>query len=122
MIHHFLVESGLNPHEVAVALKDWEILPVMDGETQVGEVMLKASEIHIAFSRVWRGKGLFKKREKVREFFQKLLDERKFLVTRSFDGDYTEPFIRRLGFVKTHSQGNINFWWLDQAPFQRNQT
>jgi len=117
MIHHYLIhECGMNPAEVAVALKGWEIRPIMDEDVLVGEVMLNGSEIHVAFSRAYRGKGLFKKRNKVAAFFGKLLDEKKFLVTKSFKGDSTESFISRLGFVKTKSDQQFNYWWLDRLP------
>lgn len=97
-------------------MKGWDIRPIMDEEVKVGEVMLKGSEIHVASSRTFRGKGLFKKREKVQAFFKALLDEKKFLTTRSLKGDSTEPFIRRLGFMKVKSDNQFNYWWLDRLP------
>lgn len=117
MIHHYLInECGLNPAEVALYLKGWDIRPIMDDDVKVGEVMLRGSEIHVAFSQTFRGKGLFKKRNKVAAFFGKLLEDKKFLTTRSMKGDSTEPFIRRLGFVKVKSDARFNYWWLDRLP------
>ena len=120
MIHHYLInDCGLNPVEVAEALKGWEIIPCKDGDEVVGEVMLRGSEIHVAFSRNYRGKGIFKRRDKVRAFFQSLLDQRKFLTTKSRPGDSTEPFIKKLGFVKVRTDKQFNYWWLDKAPFAK---
>ena len=117
MIHHYLInECGMNPAEVAVHLKGWEIRPIMDDDIIVGEIMLHGSEIHVAFSKTFRSRGLFKKRNKVAAFFGRLLDEKKFLTTKSLKGDSTEPFIKRLGFVKTKSDARFNYWWLDRLP------
>jgi hypothetical protein len=120
VIHHYLInECGASPAEVALYLKDCDILPIMDGDVKVGEVMMSGSEIHVAFSRTYRGNGLFKKRAKVREFFDRLLEQHKFLTTRSRKGDDTERFIRGLGFVVTNSDEHFNYWWLDRPPFER---
>ena len=109
----------MSPAEVAMHLKGWDIVPCMDGDEKVGEVMISGSEMHVAFGPAYRGRGLFKKRDKVRDFFQRLLDARGFLTTRSRIGDRTEAFIKRLGFVLCNTDGQFNYWWLDKAPFER---
>lgn len=95
----------------------WETRPIYVGGIYYGDVLLQGSEIHVAINPKHRLRGW--SRRVVRAFFAPLLEEKKFLTTRSEVGDNTEDFIRRLGFIQTNEDANYRYWWLDSLPFER---
>lgn len=95
----------------------WETRPIECDGVHYGDVMLQGSEIHFAVFPEYRRRGW--SRRVARTVLGKLLEERKFLTTRSEPGDATESIIRRLGFVQTNEDANYRYWWLDTLPFER---
>lgn len=95
----------------------WETRPIRVGGTYYGDVMLQGNEIHVAIDPKHRRRSW--SRRVVRAFFLPLLEEKKFLTTRSVPNDSTEPFIRRLGFVQTNEDANFRYWWCDSLPFEK---
>ncbi len=98
----------------------WETRAIRVGGIYYGDIMLQGNEIHVAIAPEHRRRSW--SRRIARAFFAPLLEEKKFLTTRSHVGDETEPFIRRLGFVKTNEDATFRYWWLDQLPFEKRKT
>jgi hypothetical protein len=96
----------------------WTTRPIVVDGVRYGDVMMQGNEIHVAVDPEHRRRDW--SRRIARTFFTELLDEFKFLVTRSIPGDDTEPFIRRLGFVQTNEDSQFRYWWLNTPPFERN--
>lgn len=95
----------------------WETRPIVVDGVYYGDVMLQDNEIHVAISPEHRRRSW--SRRVARAFFVPLLEEKKFLTTRSVRGDCTEPFIKRLGFVQTYEDETFRYWWLDELPFKK---
>jgi len=119
MIHHYLIhECGMNPAEVALYLKGWEIRPFPSADKQMGEVAIRNNEIHISLS-VTHRKRCFT-RHMLRDFLAPLLHEKKFLVTRVYRGDERRlDFAKRMGFVAVRNDEKHTFLWMDTMPFER---
>lgn len=118
MIRPFLIlEAGLRPDQVAERLQGWEILPIeVDGVT-VGEIMAQGNEVHVALSS--RCRRNYRAGMALLRMARKLLEQRKFLVTRLYKDDPNEAWARKLGFVKTHEDGAFNFYWMDAVAIER---
>ena len=95
----------------------WETLPIVFDGIHYGDVMLQGNEIHMAVVPQHRCRGWSRRR--ARQFLGGLIKEKVFLTTRSMVGDSTEPFLQRLGFVKTNEDATFRYWWMDDLPFPK---
>lgn len=112
-----ILEHLINDHKATLAqakaaLVGWDIRPVLNGEYQVGEVMLKENEIHVAIYpqyqlKLGRGKLL-------NETLDALLKEKGFLVTKLIKNDRYRKQIERMGFAFTHGDEKYDYFWMNE--------
>ncbi|MBL8506264.1 MAG: hypothetical protein JNJ51_07900 [Methylobacillus glycogenes] len=107
-----VLEQGYTLEQVKLGLKDWDIQPIHVGGRQVGEIMLRNNELHVA---IVKGERLrLGKCRLISDTLTKLLAEKGFLVTRLFKGDKHRRLIEGLGFVHTHSDEDTDYFWMNE--------
>ena len=83
--------------EFAEAVKDWEVLPVVQRGKMFGGVMVKGNEIHVGFAE----KPTASIRKNIREILTPLFEKHGFLVTSvHISNENGLNFCKRLGFVE----------------------
>jgi hypothetical protein len=84
--------------EFSEALKDWEIIPIVQRGKLFGGVMVKGNEIHVGFAE----KPAASIRKNIKEVLKPLLEKHGFVVTTvAKDNINGLNFCKRLGFVET---------------------
>lgn len=111
-IYESLIEQGFTREQARLALIGWEIVPIMQGDKQVGEIMLRNNEAHFAISREHRMKT--GRLDLISKTLDKLLETRPFIVTKLFLGDRNKKLIERIGFRRTHMDDKFEYYWLDE--------
>ena len=99
-------------------LHDWDVLPgYIDGQL-VASMIHSGTEVHFAIAKEARGKVI--NRTRMREFLRPLFEEKGFLTTRLLHRHKgPQRFIERIGFKKTWSDENFNYFMLTELPFER---
>lgn len=111
-IYESLIEQGFTVEQAKLALVGWEILPMMQGEQQVGEIMMRNNEAHFALLKSFRNK--LGRLNFISQNLSRLLETRPFICTRLFLGDKHRKLIERIGFRWTHSDEQYDYFWLDE--------
>lgn len=105
-------EQGYTLEQVKLGLKDWEIKAIHVGGRQVGEIMLRNNELHVAIVKGERLK--LGKCKLIADTLNELIAEKGFLVTRLFKGDKHRRLIEGLGFEYTHSDDEADYFWMNE--------
>jgi hypothetical protein len=112
IIEHLIKDHGFTLEEAKFSLIGWEIRPMMRDETQVGEIMIQNNEMHFALDKS------FRKRMGRGKYFNRLLDEllkeKGFIVTKLWVNDKMTKLIELMGFKKIRTDGEFNYFWLDE--------
>lgn len=111
ILDYFVNEQGLTMEQAKIALKEWEIRPLEYSGKKVGELMIKNNEVHFAMckdARLVLGRGHL-----LKDTLNKLLEEKKFLVTRLFKHDKMKKAVLFMGFSKTHSDETYDYFWIN---------
>jgi hypothetical protein len=114
ILDHLIKDHGATMEEAKIALLGWELRPIENDGVQVGEIMLKENEVHMAMDKLERNRS--GRRALLYGYINALLKERGFLVTRLFRNDKYKTKIERLGFKQTHSDGQYDYFWLNAEP------
>jgi hypothetical protein len=113
ILQHLVKDHGFTMDEAKFSLIGWEIRPLMQGDTQVGELMIQNNEVHIALHESFRkriGRVQF-----MRKQISSLLAEKGFVVTKLFANDTKmKPLLELMGFRKTNTDGEFDYFWLDE--------
>jgi hypothetical protein len=109
---HLVKDRGATLEQAKIALQGWEIKPIIWRGQQVGELMLRQNEVHIALRPDARLK--LGRRTLMKEQLDQLLETRDFLVTKLFKGDRYKRLIEFMGFRKIDEKGNVEHFWLDK--------
>jgi len=84
--------------EFSEALKDWEIIPLMQNDKLIGGAMVKGNELHVGYAE----KPTASIRKNIKEVMKPLLEKHGFVVTMvTKDNINGLNFCKRLGFVET---------------------
>ena len=118
IIEDIMEELQMSRYDVLQLLHDFEAVPgYVDGQL-VATLLKKGTEVHFAIDKKYRGKTI--NRRRLREFLRPALEERGYLTTRLLlDRKGQQRFIERLGFKKTWSDGQCNYFILTELPFER---
>lgn len=110
--------TSVSKPQLLKELADWEVVPAeVDGQ-HVATAILKGPEIHFALVPGWRPQVCY--RGAIKAFLGPLLERYGFLTTRVLFGRTAQKaFIRRLGFEKTWSDENFEYYMLGSVPFER---
>lgn len=96
-LEHLVEDEGLTFEQALEALTGWEFLPYIDvRHGHIATLIKRNKEVHFAFYRKFRGRGLVN-RKRLAEFLQPILDKEVFLVTKIAPGEDAR-FIAHLGF------------------------
>lgn len=108
------------PDTAAGLLQDWEAVEIRSDEGEVvGLGAINGTELHVALAPESRGTG-FITRRRCRQWIAPLLERRGFLTTRAVEPSVgTERFLRRLGFERTRSNGEVSHYMLTDLPFEK---
>lgn len=105
-------EQGYTKEQVRVGLAGWELRPIFVAGRQVGEIMLRNNEVHVA---LLKGERLrLGKCRLIEETLKGLIADRGFLVTRLFKGDKHRRLIEGIGFQYTHSDDETDYFWMNE--------
>ena len=111
IINHLMLDHGATMEQAKLAIKDWELRPIECDGINIGEIMLKENEVHMALDSAERNKG--GRKGLLYGYIQALLKEKGFLVTRLFKNDKYKRKIERLGFALTHSDAQYDYFWMN---------
>jgi hypothetical protein len=90
---------------------DWEEVRGFVGDERVATAYLRGSEVHFIVDVAWRCKAIQK--DRLITFLKDLLDQAGYLTTRVQRDRYAQArFVRRLGFTKTWSDDNFDYFFL----------
>jgi hypothetical protein len=120
LVHEWLAESTrCSVADCEALFSDWRVVYKEEGGAPAAAALLHGTEAHFIVAPEWRGKLI--RRDNARAFLEKLLQETGgLLTTRVLHGNQAPAyFIRRLGFIKTWSDGTFDFYVLGKLPFQR---
>jgi hypothetical protein len=112
ILDHLIKDHGFTLEEAKFSLIGWEIRPMMNGDSQVGEIMIQNNEMHFALvesfrKRMGRGK-LFKR------LLNELATEKGFIVTKLYSNDSKmRPLLELMGFKKTNTDQEYDYFWYD---------
>lgn len=120
IIEDVMDDLGISRYDALQILHNWDVIPgYVDGEL-VASIIHCGTEVHFAISKSARGKTISRRR--TREFLKPLFDEKGFLTTRLLHRHKgPQRFIERIGFVKTWSDDEYNYFMLTELPFERKQ-
>jgi GNAT superfamily N-acetyltransferase len=97
------------------SMQGWRLVPYEKDGAVRAIAALQGYEIHFAIAPEWRHKVIA--RHRARAFIGALLDELGFLTTRAAPDEKADRFLTRLGFVKTMSTPETNYYFLCAAPW-----
>ena len=112
ILEHLTKEQGFTLAEAKEALRQWQIIPIEQGDKQVGEIMIQQNEVHFALEKGSRLK--LGRRKLMKDALDNLLASRDFLVTKLYKGDKFKSLIEFMGFRKTHEAAGVEYFWLDK--------
>lgn len=120
IVEAIMEELQISRYEVMQIVHDWDVTPgYVDGEL-VAAIIHMGTEVHFAIAKNARGRTI--NRRRTREFLKPLFDQKGFLTTRLLhDRDGQRHFIERIGFKKTWSDKDFNYFMLTELPFERKQ-
>ena len=100
--------------EFAEAVKDWEIVPVVQRGKLFGGVMVKGNEIHVGFAE----KPTASIRKNIREILTPLFEKHGFLVTSVHISNQNGlNFCKRLGFVEIAEESDKILLRCDRSKY-----
>ena len=101
-------------NEFASAVKDWEILPVVQRGKLFGGVMVKGNEIHVGFAE----KPTASIRKNIKEILTPLFEQHGFLVTSVHISNQNGlNFCKRLGFVEIAKESDKILLRCDRSKY-----
>lgn len=112
IINHLMLDHGATMEQAKLAVKDWDIRPIQCNGNQVGEIMLKENEVHVAIEPQYRRK--LGRVRLLNDTLNALLAEKGFLVTKLFKNDVFKSQIEQLGFALTHSDAQYDYFWMNE--------
>lgn len=112
ILDHLTQDHGATLAEAKAALRDWRIQPLMWRGRQVGELMLKHNEVHIALDAPYRLQ--MGRRTLISTVLDDLLARHEFLVTRLFKRDKLKPLLEFMGFREIRTDEHYHYFWLDK--------
>ena len=96
----------------------WEVIPGYVDNYHVCTAILRGNEIHFGIKPEYRKKLIQRKR--TRKYLEPLLKRKSFLTTRIILSDLVkQKFVERLGFLKTWSDEEFQYYMLTKLPFER---
>lgn len=111
IIRHLAEEHGLSVDAAEESLDGWDIMPIESGETVVGHLAKKGSEIHTVLFPEYRGTA---KNRAVIRLYHKLIAEHVFLTTRIPLSDTEDiPITEGVGFREVRRDDAFIYYWLD---------
>ncbi len=100
--------------EFAAAVKDWEILPVVQRGKLFGGVMVKGNEIHVGFAE----KPTASIRGNIKEILKPLFKKHGFIVTSVNKRNHNGlNFCKRLGFVEIAEENDKILLRCDRSKY-----
>jgi len=112
ILDHLIKDHGATLEQAKMALKDWQIKPMMFNGAEVGEYMMNNNEIHFVINPDVRLK--LGKRQLMKAFFTEVFSNYQFLVTKIFKNDKQKKLIEFFGFEQTHEDSQYEYFWLDK--------
>lgn len=96
-LEHLVEDEGLELEKAREVLVNWERIPYIDpAHGHMATLLKRNKEVHFAGYRRFRKRGYITP-ERLRDFFQPILEKEVFLVTKLADGE-SAKFIEHLGF------------------------
>lgn len=119
-IGYLVAISGLPETAIRFALLAWQQLPIRVGGREVGTLLHREGEIHVAFDADYRRRA-FPRSEAMR-LLGPLLATYGRLTTRIPHGeafDYARRYVTRLGFAADYHDNTETHYTLDRIPYER---
>ena len=113
ILDHLMKEHGATMAEAKAALNGWEIRPIENNGVQVGEMIVKENEVHVALDFKHRLK--LGRKNILKNTLDPLLKEKGFLVTKLMKNCKYRSQIEKIGFVFTKSDDNYNYFWMNAS-------
>jgi hypothetical protein len=113
ILDHLIIEQGATLEQAKKALQSWEVRAFEYNGEQVGEIMLKENEVHVALDKEQRLK--IGRKDMLKNALADLLKEKEFLVTKLFKNDRYRKQIERIGFAYTHSDVIYDYFWMNRV-------
>jgi uncharacterized protein YacL (UPF0231 family) len=113
ILNHLVKDHGFTMDEAKFSLIGWEIRPMLNGDTQVGEIMIQNNEMHFALHESFRkrmGRGKLFKR-----LLNELAREKGFIVTKLNANDKKmKPLLELMGFKQINTDHEYDYFWYDE--------
>lgn len=103
--------TGFALEEIERTYGDWERI-----EDETGWLLVKGTEVHVCAKRGCEGRVVT--RRKINEILGPVLARFGMLTTRTFK-DNPAPFLRRMGFKKSWSDGVFDYYVLTALPYRK---
>lgn len=119
-VSYLIAVSGLPETAVRFALVAWQQIPILVGGREVGTLLHRDGEIHVAFDEAYRRRA-FPRGEAVR-LLGPLLATYGRLTTRIPHGEafaYARRYVQRLGFAADYHDTTETHYTLDRIPYER---
>lgn len=117
-LEHLVEDEGLTYDEAMEALKDWEIIPIIDERNgHMATVIKRNREVHLAIYRRFRHRNAVNAR-RIRDYLQPMLEKNVFLVTK-VGKDESARFIEHLGFQELGAtmDGSVRTYILNEIKW-----
>lgn len=114
-IEHLMEDEGLEYRDAAALLEGWECIPYVEDGEHMATLIKRGAEVHFAAFRKYRGLGYIT-RSRLRAFFQPILDQEGFLITKLSPGE-SDTFIRRLGFAEIGRSESHRVYMLNEIKY-----
>ena len=117
-LEHLVEDEGMTYDEAMEALKDWEIIPIIDERNgHMATVIKRNREVHLAIYRRFRHRNAVNAR-RIKDFLQPLLEKNIFLVTK-VGKDESARFIEHLGFQELGAtmDGSVRTYILNEIKW-----
>ena len=100
--------------EFADAIKDWEIIPLLQADEVIGAVMKQENEIHVGYGKRPTGSIL----KHIKKTLLDIIAQYGFAITKvTSDNKKGLSFCKRLGFVETSQHENIVYMKCERCSY-----
>lgn len=114
-------QTGMEKEAIEEALKDWEANEIIADGKSIGTMIIKGTEVHMAFKPEHYRFAL--RRKQIQELMSPYFGRMGFLTTRILvDQVNAQDFVQRIGFKQTHTDGAFNYFLLADLPFSKART
>lgn len=117
-IEHLMQDEGLSYRDARRMLDGYEAIPYVEDGEHKATLIKKNAEVHFAFFKKYRGKGVVT-RTRLKAFFKPILDKEGFLTTKLAEGE-PDSFIKRLGFSEIGKTASHRIFIINSiAPLEK---